>query len=82
MVTLGFPYDQSPTGPRLFYKSTYQYVKVDVTIPKTVPTGYSIRIVITGGAITEGSAYANFESLDIEPVYVYGSNFIIIKGIG
>ena len=59
-VTLGMPFDQSMTGPRVFYKDISQYVKIDITIPKAVPLGYSIRYVITGGTIDPGTAFSNF----------------------
>ncbi len=50
-VALGFPFDQPQGGPKIFYKSIIQYVKVDITIPKAVPEGYAIRYVFTGGTI-------------------------------
>ena len=81
-VALGIPFDQPQIGSRVFYKSLTQYVKVDITIPKAVPAGYSIRYVLTGGTIQPGTAFANFQSLSIDPIYSYGSNYIIIKGIG
>lgn len=81
-VALGIPFDQPKDGPRVFYKDLTQYVKVDITIPKAVPQGYAIRYVLTGGTIEPGTAFSNFQSLSIEPVYTYGSNFLIIKGIG
>jgi hypothetical protein len=59
VVTMGFPFDQAALAPRQFYKYLYQYVKIDVNIPKTLPAGYAIRIKYTGGWISDGSAYAN-----------------------
>ncbi len=50
-VVLNIPFDQPQTGPRVFYKNLNQYVKIDITIPKDIPAGYSIRYVITGGTI-------------------------------
>jgi len=81
-VVLGIPFDQPLTGPRSFYKSLTQYVKVDITIPKAVPDGYAIRYVLTGGTIQPGNAFSNFQSLTYDPVYEYGNNYLIIKNIG
>lgn len=50
-VVLNVPFNQPQLGPRVFYKDVIQYVKVDITIPKDVPSGYSIRYVFTGGTI-------------------------------
>jgi len=50
-VVLNIPFNQPQTGPRVFYKNVIQYVKIDITIPKDVPAGYSIRYVLTGGTI-------------------------------
>jgi hypothetical protein len=68
-----------------FYKNINQYIKVRVTIPQTVPEGYSLKIVYTSGSgayITTGTAYANFQNVNYDPTYVYGSNFFIISGMG
>lgn len=60
-----------------------QYAKVDVTVLySAIPTAYAIRIVITGGTISAGTAWINLPSLTYTPVYVYGSNYIIIKSMG
>ncbi len=49
------------TGPRNFYKSSYQYAKLDIKIPlKTVPENYAIKIVIGGGTMSSGTAFSNF----------------------
>lgn len=80
-VTLGIPFDQPRDGPRVFYKNLIQYVKVDITIPKAVPEGYAIKYVLTGGTIEPGTAFSNFQSLSIDPIYIYGSNTLTIKGI-
>ncbi len=60
-----------------------QYAKVDATVLySAVPIDYAIRIVITGGTISAGTARINLPSLTYTPVYIYGSNYIIIKSIG
>jgi hypothetical protein len=51
ITALGIPFDMPQTGPRVYYKNLKQYVKVDITIPKAVPVGYSIRYELTGGTI-------------------------------
>lgn len=46
-----------------FFKGINQFIKVSITIPYTVPVGYSIKIVYTSGggaAVIAGTAYANF----------------------
>ena len=81
-VALHIPFNQAQAGPRQFYKSVTQYVKIDITIPKDVPTGYSIRYVLTGGTLEAGNAYANFQNLTYDPIYTYGSNYLIISNVG
>lgn len=82
-VVLNFPYNQPAIAPRQFYKNIIQYGKVDVTVVNSaVPTGYAMRIVITGGTISAGTAWINLQSLTYTPVYVYGTNYIIIKSMG
>lgn len=76
------PFGQQQLGSRVFFKNTYQYLRLDVLIPKTVPIGYSIRFVLTGGTVIEGTAYANFESLVYTPLYEYGPTHFLIKNQG
>ncbi len=71
------------TGPRNFYKSSYQYAKLDIKIPlKTVPENYAIKIVIGGGTMSSGTAFSNFESLNYTAIYSYDTTSITIKGMG
>jgi len=84
-VSIGLPFDVPLVDSMTFYKNIYQYIKVRITIPYTVPQGYSIKILYTsgGGAVVNaGTAYANFQNLSYDPIYVYGSNYIIISGMG
>jgi len=36
----------------------------------------------TGAIISTGTAYANFQNVNYDPEYVYGTNFFIISGMG
>ena len=59
-VSIGLPYSAPIHEAMQFYEWLYQYVTVTITIPYTVPDGYSIRIQLLNAQILQGSAYANF----------------------
>jgi hypothetical protein len=68
-ISLGLPFDIPFRGPCQFYKNSYQYVQLKLTVPYQFPSGYSIKILLTSATIVYGTAYANFESLIYDPLY-------------
>jgi hypothetical protein len=81
-VSLGLPYNAPIQGPMNFYQGINQYVQVSVTIPYSVPDGYSIRIELTDAQVIQGSAYANFQSLTYTTVYSYNSAYLVMSSMG
>lgn len=82
IVSIGLPYSAPIQGAMQFYQWLYQYVTVTFSIPYTVPDGYSIRIQLLNAQILQGTAYANFQSLNYTSTYAYSTYYLIVSGMG
>lgn len=81
-VAIGLAYNAPIQGGMQFYEWVNQYVQVTITIPYTVPEGYSIRIQLLNAQFIQGTAYANFQSLNYTTTYTYSTYYLIMSSMG
>jgi hypothetical protein len=81
-LNFGLPYSAPIQGPMAFYQYLWQYVQLSITIPYSVPNGYSIRIQLLNAQVLPGSAYANFQSLNYTTAYTYSTYYLILSSMG
>ena len=83
-MVMGLPNDAPKTGAmQFYYQRSHNMVQIKLTIPYSVPNGYSIRIVPTLAQFDIfGHAYCNIQSNVYTPVYSYGQYFIIVTKFG
>lgn len=70
-VSLGLPFNAPFQGPMQFYQNINQFVQLQISIPYSVPDGYSIRIKLNDADLLVGTAYSSLNSLTYDPIYAY-----------
>lgn len=68
-LTIGLPYSAPIQGPMQFYQNLNQFVQLQISIPYSVPDGYTISIQLLNANLISGTAYSNFQSLTYTPIY-------------
>lgn len=81
-LTVGLPYSAPMQGPMQFYQGINQFVQLQISIPYSVPDGYSIKITLLNANVLTGTAYSSFQSLTYTPTYAYTSSSITISSMG
>lgn len=81
-LTIGLPYSAPIQGPMQFYQNLNEFVQLQISIPYSVPDGYSIMIQLLNANMISGAAYSNFQSLNYTPIYKYGTNSLSISSMG
>lgn len=81
-LTIGLPYGATFEGPMQFYQNINQFVQLQISIPYSVPDGYSIKIQLLNANMITGTAYSSFQSLTYTPVYAYTGNSLTISSMG
>lgn len=81
-LSIGLPYSASMQGPMQFYQNINQFIQLQISIPYSVPDGYSIIVKLLNANMIIGTAYANFQSLTYTPIYSYTSDSFTISDMG
>jgi hypothetical protein len=85
-VTLGLPYSAPFLSSMQLYQNINQFIQLQISIPYSVPDGYSIRIKINDADLLAGTAYSSLNSLTYDPIYTYITTpspaSLIISGMG